>query len=223
MKGVRCLVFDVDDTLYLERDYVLSGFEAVGRWAMEELALPGLKECAWQLFRAGVRGKIFDHALEEAGVQAREELIHKLVAVYREHTPSITLLEDASQVLSLLQGNVRVGIVTDGTLASQAAKIEALELRRWADPVVCTAALGTEYGKPHPRAFQIVEDATGCSGDECLYVADNPLKDFEGPKRLGWRAVRVRRKGGFHADLPSGSDVDLELPDLRELPALYVL
>ena len=30
---MQVLVFDIDDTLYLERDYVRSGFGAAGRWA----------------------------------------------------------------------------------------------------------------------------------------------------------------------------------------------
>ena len=47
MKPV-CVVFDVDDTLYLERDYVRSGFRAVGVWASRWLGLSGFAErCQW--------------------------------------------------------------------------------------------------------------------------------------------------------------------------------
>src|SRR5207302_9076607 len=35
-----CVVFDIDDTLYLERDYVRSGFRAVGTWAEQWLRIP---------------------------------------------------------------------------------------------------------------------------------------------------------------------------------------
>ena len=35
----RAVVFDIDDTLYLERDYVRSGFTAAGAWARTELGL----------------------------------------------------------------------------------------------------------------------------------------------------------------------------------------
>jgi putative hydrolase of the HAD superfamily len=50
-----------------------------------------------------------------------------------------------------------------------------------------------------------------------VYVADNPIKDFAGPRRLGWRTVRIRRPGGLHADLPSGDDVEQEIASLDEL------
>ena len=53
----RAIVFDLDDTLYPERDYVLSGFRAIARWAAEHLRIPaedGYRELA-ELFAAGVR------------------------------------------------------------------------------------------------------------------------------------------------------------------------
>ena len=36
------IVFDLDDTLYPERDYVLSGFKAVASWAEARLGVPSL-------------------------------------------------------------------------------------------------------------------------------------------------------------------------------------
>ena len=34
--------------------------------------------------------------------------------------------------------------------------------------------------------------------DGFVYVADNPRKDFIAPRALGWRTVRIRRRGGEH-------------------------
>src|SRR5882762_1725218 len=50
-----CFVFDLDDTLYLERDFVCSGFEHVGIYAEKELGIPNFAERAWSLFVAGHR------------------------------------------------------------------------------------------------------------------------------------------------------------------------
>ena len=36
------IVFDLDDTLYLERDFVRSGFAAVDRWVSDRFAISGL-------------------------------------------------------------------------------------------------------------------------------------------------------------------------------------
>ena len=56
------LVFDVDDTLYLERNYVRCGFEAAGAHA-ERLGISRFYETAWQVFERGARGNVFDLSL----------------------------------------------------------------------------------------------------------------------------------------------------------------
>ncbi len=218
MASRRLVVLDIDDTLYLERDYVRSGFDAVGAWARVELGVDDLGERAWAAFEAGVRRTIFDDALAAAGVEPTADLVPRLVEVYRAHAPAIEMLPDARAWLdALAPGDVAVAVVTDGPLASQQAKAEALALTRWADLVVFTETLGAGHGKPHPAAFEHLERELGLRGAQCAYVADNPAKDFVAPRSLGWRTVRVRRPGGLHAEVPSGDDVDAEITSLADL------
>jgi putative hydrolase of the HAD superfamily len=107
--------------------------------------------------------------------------------------------------------------VTDGPSVSQRAKIAALELSAYVDRAVVTSELGPDAGKPDPRAFALLQGEAGCTGAECCYVADNPAKDFGGPRSLGWRTVRLRRVDALHAAAPSGPDVDCEIVTLDEL------
>ncbi|MGH9236139.1 MAG: glycosyltransferase [Acidimicrobiales bacterium] len=217
--GRRLVVLDIDDTLYLERDYVRSGFDAVGAWARAELGVDDLGERAWAAFEAGVRRTIFDEALAGCGIEVTNGVVPRLVEVYRSHSPTIDMLPDARAWLDALAPHVTLAVVTDGPLASQQAKAEALMLTRWADLVVFTESLGPGRGKPHPAAFEQLERELGLSGERCAYVADNPAKDFVAPHRLGWRTVRVRRPGGLHAEVPSGGDVDAEVTSLADLDA----
>ena len=214
MSEIRCVVFDIDDTLFLERDYVRSGLEKVGAWVRENLGAGDFFERAWGAFDQGVRGTIINEGLERCGVEPTPELVSTLVQIYRGHDPDISLLPDARSCLDELHGRVHLGVVTDGPLQSQRAKARALRLERWMDHLIFTAELGMGLGKPHPRSFQMIERATGCSGAECAYVADNPGKDFAGPKGLGWSTVRIRRAEGLHATIDGGKDVDAELADL---------
>ena len=61
------------------------------------------------------------------------------------------------------------------------------------------------------------EARTGLTGDQFTYIADNPTKDFGGPKARGWRTIRIRRPASLHAGLASGEDVDAEITSLDEL------
>ena len=213
----RLVVFDIDDTLYLERDYVRSGFAAVGAWAGAELDVADLGDRAWARFEAGSRGRIFDEVLAAGGIRVNGSLVSQLVDVYRSHAPAIELLDDVRGWLAARPADVALAVVSDGPPASQRAKAAALGLADWADPIVFTAALGPGRGKPHPAAFECVEAAIGLTGPACAYVADNPAKDFAGPRLCGWRTVRVRRSGGLHASVASGADVDAEVTGFATL------
>ena len=208
---IRCVVFDLDDTLYLERDYVRSGFAAVGDYVRDTLAVEGFQDLAWELFESGARGDIFDRALVQSGLTRSDELIRDLVQIYRTHEPRIALEEDAVACLDELDGNCKLGLVSDGPIESQRAKVDALGIGGWIKKIVLTADLGSDFAKPHPRAFREIEQRFEVGGSDCVYVADNPTKDFGGPRSLGWRTVRVRRPSGLYSQLATVDGVDLEV------------
>jgi putative hydrolase of the HAD superfamily len=213
------IVFDIDDTLYLERDYVRSGFEAVSEWAKGELGLSGFFDRAWSEFERGHRADLFDRALRSSGLAPDNEIIARMVGVYRRHEPAITLLDDARRFLGRARAGQKIAVVSDGALESQRAKATALDLARWANPIILTAAYGEKYHKPSPLAFQLIQDGFGLGSGDCCYIADNPDKDFGGPRSLGWHTARVRRPGGLHFDRHSGPDVEIDVETMDALPA----
>jgi len=223
MRTIACVVFDLDDTLYLERDYVRSGFAAVGREVRWRLGIPGFASVAWREFCRGRRGDVFDRALEHFGVPAERKLVRDLVEIYRNHDPAIALEPDALSCLEALRGRVALAVVTDGPLVSQRAKVRALDIDRYVDEVVYTAMLGAGFEKPHPRAFELVQQHLGCRGRACLYAADNPAKDFGAPRALGWRTYRCRRPLGLHAAVASDGPIDVEASNLSKLAQLVAM
>ena len=216
--SIACVVWDIDDTLYLERSYARSGFTAVGAWACNRLGRETLGDICWARFEAGSRGRIFNEALEALKLEATPELIAEAVQVYREHEPNILLLPDADRAVQALRtAGIAMAAITDGPTSSQHAKVKALGVHSFADPVLVTGDYGPGFGKPHPRAFRDVQEHHKLSGEQLVYLADNPAKDFVSPRQLGWRTIRIRRPGGLHVDVASGSDIDLELTDLEKL------
>lgn len=210
MPAIALVAFDLDDTLYPERAFVRSGFHVVSDWLQEEGVVdrPLLADFE-AAFDAGVRGDVFDRVLRAAGVEPDAALVRSLVEAYRSHRsrrgfvrPDIRLFDDADRALGRLAGQgVRMGLVSDGPLAAQAVKIEALGLAARMDAVTLTDAWGPAFWKPHPRAFVEMAGRLGVEPRACLYVADNPEKDFDGPAAAGWRpSVWVRRDEGIYCD-----------------------
>jgi putative hydrolase of the HAD superfamily len=192
------IVFDLDDTLYLERDFVRSGFAAADAWLHRQAGVPGLSEACRILFDAGLRTHLFDEALDRLGVAPDPTLVAQLVEIYRTHEPSIALAADAARYLAGRDGSIPTALITDGPTATQQAKVRALGLDQRLDFIVCTGSLGPGRGKPHPHAFERVEAWAASYGLTFVYVADNPLKDFVAPRSRGWWTVQIERPERVH-------------------------
>lgn len=202
------VVFDLDDTLYLERDFVRSGFAAVGAWLAAQHRVGDFEAHAWELFLAGRRGDVFDRALPRLGLDPQPTLIRRLVTIYRDHAPQIRLAPGVAELLAALSGCCRLALLTDGYHDTQRRKIAALALEAWCEEVVCTDQWGRAHWKPSPRGFLHIQRTFETAPERCIYVGDNPAKDFRAPKALGWRTLRVRHPEGEHARADAASPFD---------------
>ncbi len=216
----RVFVFDLDDTLYLERDYARSGFTAVGEWAAETIGLEGFGNRCWELFKEGVRGTIFNQASAEMLGKECSDQVGQMVQVFRSHTPEIKLLPDAKRILDHCNSIPTAGtaLITDGYLEAQQKKIDALKLTKTIDLIIATDQWGRDFWKPHPRAYTTVESFFRARPENCCYIADNPRKDFIVPRQRGWLTVRISRDGGEYNSIEHlATDADIQCASLDEL------
>jgi putative hydrolase of the HAD superfamily len=221
---VHTVVFDVDDTLYDEKQFVEGGLAAVDAWLRARHGTVGFESVARRIFVSGRRGRIFNEALELLELPATPEFIAEMIGVYRGHSPKLQLLPDAEIALQwAIDSGLQIALITDGPASVQRRKIKALNLDQRILCQVVTDELGGEnFWKPHPAAFLRVMDEYPGERDGYVYVADNPRKDFIAPRQLGWRTIRVRRPGGEHATCDASADenADLEVETLTVLPTI---
>ncbi len=195
---IKGVIFDIDDTLYLEKDYVKSGFTAVSRYIEDKTSIDRntMFDSLWQAFLDGVRRNTFNLLLENHPALVSHFTIHELVDVYRNHEPSIQLLPEVRRLLiNLRNKGYRLGIVSDGFLQSQQLKVRALGLEKLVDTIQLTDKWGREYWKPHPRGFEACAKELGVRHNELCYIADNTEKDFVSPRQLGWFTIHAMVPG----------------------------
>ena len=190
------LVFDLDDTLFPECEFVRSGFYAVDGWLQDQRAVAGFAAEAQRLFAEGARGRIFDEALRRLGVEGAAQLISPMVTVYRTHAPQLALYPDAKWAIEHFRGRFKLGLITDGYAQTQRNKVASLGIGGGFDAVVFTDDLGRAHWKPSPEPYRRMMAALGCPGPDCVYVGDNPAKDFVAANRLGWLTVQLTREDG---------------------------
>ena len=192
---MKAVLFDLDDTLYPEIEFVMSGFRSVAHFLSsrhqlnEEILFTRMSEI---LQRDG-RGRVFDILLKDLGIYA-EEKVRLLVYLYRSHSPNIYLYEDTLPILNCLrEKGLLLGVITDGLASVQRSKVEALGLRDMLDVVIYTDEIGREYWKPSIVPYQVALDLLEVKPSEASYVGNDIAKDFIGANALGMLTIQVKR------------------------------
>jgi len=223
------VVFDLDDTLYDEIDYCKSGFTAVAKHLCQQPDLPVLTseqtifDSLWTEFTAGNRTTVFNKTLEQFGIKYDRRFIEGLVGIYRNHRPAITLPQDSKEVLDILHTQYTLAMLTDGFLPAQQLKTQALGIQNFFRCIIYTEALGREFWKPSPKGFMQILKKLDVKSQNCVYIADNPKKDFIAPNKLGFCTIQLIRPQSLHSHNPptrpdgaAGHVID----SITKLPAL---
>ena len=188
LKGI---IFDLDDTLYNEKQYIRSGYRAVEKY----LGIPGAAEEMWRFFENNEPA--IDSYLAKIDQLARKI---ECLKIYREHMPEISLREDVVQHIQDLKcRGIKIGIITDGRPTGQWNKIRALGLEEMVDDIIVTDELGGEqFRKPCDIAFRIMQRRWRIPFEQIMYVGDNIHKDFQAPKQLGMQWMLVENKDSLY-------------------------
>jgi putative hydrolase of the HAD superfamily len=203
---MKAVLFDLDDTLYPEMDFVRSAFGAVAADLSSDVGIDAgfTRMRLLQILRRDGRGKVFDEFLHEQRLYTSER-VARMLTVYRTHAPSLRLHADVAPTLSWLRSTgVGLGIVTDGLASVQRAKIEALGLESKVDVIVCTDELGPRCSKPSRAGFErALEDLGGIPPGRAAYIGNDTTKDFVAPRLLGMTAIQIVRPGLVRVEPPS--------------------
>jgi putative hydrolase of the HAD superfamily len=211
------LVFDLDETLYDELTYVLSGFKAVASFVEDEFNFPKVKTYGFMVtdLKKKGRGKTFDNLLKVVGKYSIAN-VRMLVSVYRHHHPKLNLYEDAKFIFKKYK-DIPKYVVTDGNKIVQKRKSEALNLKRFVNKIFITHNYGLDKAKPSTYCFGKISELENVEKKEILYIGDNPLKDFINAKKEGFKTIRIKR--GIYKNLKVSKkyDADNTIKSLYEL------
>jgi len=214
----------MDDTLYDEIDYYKSGFLAAAQQVSRDFGLKDklVFDALSQIFNSGNHKTTFDTAAEKLGISFDKSYIEKLVNVFRNHTPDISLPFESEEVLEQLKDSYKLGLITDGYLPAQEFKVKALGLEKFFDCIVYTEKLGREFWKPSQAGFKKLLTELKVSANQCVYVGDNLKKDFLPANQMGFKTVRIIRDKRIHlGPAPSSqAEANYELDSIVKLPLL---
>lgn len=216
---IKAVIFDMDDTLYDEKQFIKSGFVVLDNHIKQKYSIDGFYNIANELFDKGERKLIFNKTLETLKIPYDNKIIQFLVSVYRSHKPNIELFEDAKWVLKNLSKDIKVGLISDGYLEAQQNKVKALKLDKRCDLITLSDYFGRENWKPSKIPYEHTSTNLDVLPHECVYIGDNISKDFVTAKKLGWKTVHIDRRNGIYSDVFADEDycAHFKITDLRSL------
>ena len=193
LQNLEAVVFDLDDTLYGEKDYVRSGYRAVAT------GFPHVENMAQKLWAAfEARQPAIDAVLEAEGL-ATPDNKEKALHLYRNHMPQIALYPGVEQLLHRLAQQKKLGLITDGRPEGQRAKIQALGIAGLFQKIIITDELGgPAYRKPNETAFRLMQQTLDVPFEETVYIGDNTKKDFIAPQALGMQTIHFKNQDGLY-------------------------
>lgn len=218
---IKAVVFDMDDTLYPEREYLMSGFNRVGAFLDRTYGISDSAKGLLELFDADKKD-VYGRFLTRIAPGDQSGVIAKMIDLYRKNRPErLHFYPDAEPTLRhLRETGLKIGVITDGDVYAQQAKVDALGLEQLVDCVILTDSLGgIQFRKPHPSAFQRMAQALSIEPEEMIYIGDNPSKDFAISAVLPIDTYEIVRDRKIHEETYYKDDIlpRKRLKDLREI------
>ncbi len=194
----RVVLFDLDQTLTDRRK------------SLEDMAKRMAADYSSDLIRDDRLLCLVEDALRRAdgsGYRPRSEVFAELLRTLPwQRTPDFSVIESYWQATfpqctvgaaglfatldALLARGYRMGVITNGNVAVQEAKIDFLGLRPYMSTVVVSGAVGV--GKPDGRIFEIALERLDARPSEAWFVGDHPVWDVIGATGAGLSPVWIR-------------------------------
>ena len=219
------LLFDLDDTLWpigpviaaaelswhawlAQRAPRVAARFSVAELRARRMALleqrPELVSDLYQLRRVAL-----EHVFAEAGEDPAH--IDGAMQHFAAQRNAVTPFADVLPVLPLLQGMLRLGVITNGN-----ADLEVIGLHHHFEYALASAKFGR--AKPDPAIFLAACEAMGVAPRDAVYVGDDLRLDVQGAQAAGLRAVWMNRHGS-DAHLAAGVAPDAICATFDELLA----
>lgn len=189
----RLVVFDLFGTL-VKYEVMHHPFRQLLKWARENGRQPQPDDARTLMTRnLDVPG-----LAASLGINAPAILIDQIQSQIQEELTSLTLYEDVLPTLAKLhKHNIPIAICSNLAFPYGAA----IDLLLDKHPLIRALSYEIGFIKPEREIYQAVISQTLVPAEECLFLGDTVLADYEGPRLFGMQAYHLRRdtQPGGHA------------------------
>lgn len=216
MKGI---VFDLDETL-VDRRGSLDIYARRLNDAFAESATERGDAFVAEFHRLDGNGRVpRDEFFERLSAELFRNVTAAQIKAHFEATAwtNPILFDGVRELLGSIRAcNWRIGIVTNGGVPAQSAKIANSGLADLIDASVISAAFGVK--KPAPEIFRHIVERLQVDPAQSWFVGDDPRADIWGAKQVGFKTCWIERYSAWPDDLERRYDARVAAtPDCWEV------
>lgn len=215
LSSLDCILFDLDDTLYPQIEFNLGCLKESAEFIAD--LVQESPEGVYGILKRIILSqgieyrKIFDDFFDEIGFNGMP-YIKDILKIYWDARPHISLFSGSEKVLQLLNEKCPLAMITDGYVPVQQYKIDELGIKNYFKKIYITDSYGVEHRKPSRYVFDIFLKETGFLAENCIYIGNDPRRDFLPAREVGMHTIRIRQ-GSFSRiflDAEHESDVTID-------------
>lgn len=213
---MTAVFFDLDNTIYDNRQYFLGAFKKIADYLAKKYNLPEKKiyNNSVKLWRkkTSFYPYLFNDLLRALKIKD-DQALGLIIEIFNQYKGELTAYPDVISTLRKLkkQGYI-LGIITDGNIKRQARKIRVLDIKSFFKLIVYSKETAE---KPSKMPFLAAIEKLKVNPSECLYLGDNPRVDFKGAKACGMKTARLLR--GEFKNLSKDKYIDYEIKKFSEV------
>ena len=221
---VKCITFDLDDTLWECEPVIRRAEEALYAWLQEHYPLIAdsysLEELTQQRRMLLVEREDLRHdmtALRRAWISRlasefgySQDLVEPAVRWFRKHRNQVELFDEVESLLKRLGESYTIGAISNGN-----AELAEIGIDHLFDFIIFSSDTGV--AKPDPEIYLTALARANAAPLEVIHVGDDPDYDVRGAAQVGIRTIWVNPK---RRPWPGGERPDAIIQTVTELEDL---
>ncbi len=202
-----CLFIDLDDTLYNEVDFVISGYNHIYKWILENLNI----DIQYKPNKKDVINNIENHIQTFIKKNYFEEkYLVKFIKLMREHKPNISLSNSNLKKLKVISKTFKnLVLVTNGRSISQRNKLQSLNIKMFFKEIL----ISEEFGLKKPDRIFYEKIIEKYKNYNLIFIGDNIDIDLITPINKGLKTILIRNLNNrihkLNSNHPSIKEIDL--------------
>ena len=193
LMSYKCIIFDLDNTLYEENLYLFSSYKTIGQLIEKKYNIPSknIYDFLKTEFLQFGRKKIFNSLIEKYDISENE--IHEFLIVLRNHKLSkkLNVFPEMMKLITfLIENEIKICVLTNGNILQQKNKISQIDWKGKEKYIQFFYANEIEP-KPSPKGVLYILEKFKLNNQDVIFIGDSEV-DMESAINADIEFVNVR-------------------------------